>query len=81
MKRNAKRVANLIHQLDEDGVYYLEVERFKEDVNSDLGSGEVFHSSRAWYPTNVTSTTTNFTSSHTSTATIAFNAKIGLVET
>ncbi|XP_030972989.1 protein ASPARTIC PROTEASE IN GUARD CELL 2-like [Quercus lobata] len=42
MKRNAKRVANLIHQLDEDGVYYPEVERFKEDVSSDLGSGESF---------------------------------------
>ena len=42
MKRDAKRVANLIHQLDEDGVYYLEVEHFKEDVGSDLGSGEYF---------------------------------------
>ena len=42
MKRNAKRVANLIHQLDEDGVYYLEVESFKEDVSSDFGSGESF---------------------------------------
>ena len=42
MKRNAKRVANLIPQLDEEGVYYPEVERFKEDVNSDSGSGESF---------------------------------------
>ena len=42
MKRDAKRVANLIHQLDEDGVYYPEVELFKEDVGSDLGSGEYF---------------------------------------
>ncbi|XP_050243863.1 protein ASPARTIC PROTEASE IN GUARD CELL 2-like [Quercus robur] len=42
MKRNAKRVANLIHQLDEDGVYYPEVERFKEDVSSYLRSGEYF---------------------------------------
>ena len=42
MKRDAKRVANLIHQLDEDGVYYLEVERFKEDVGSVSGSGEYF---------------------------------------
>ena len=52
MKRSAKRVANIIHQLDDDGVYHLEVERFKEDVSSDLGSGEVFHSSRAWYTSN-----------------------------
>ena len=42
MKRNAKRVANLIHQLDEDGVYYPEVESFKEDVSSDFGIGEYF---------------------------------------
>ena len=42
MIRNAKRVANLIHQLDEDGVYYLEVESFKEDVSSDFGIGEYF---------------------------------------
>ena len=42
IKRDAKRVANLIHQLDEDGVYYPEVEHFKEDVGSDLGSGEYF---------------------------------------
>ena len=42
IKRDAKRVANLIHQLDEDGVYYPKVERFKEDVGSDLGSGEYF---------------------------------------
>ena len=42
MKRDAKRVANRIHQLDEDGVYYPEVELFKEDVGSDLGSGENF---------------------------------------
>ena len=42
MKRNAKRVANLIHQLDEAGVYYLEVESFKEDVSSDFGIGEYF---------------------------------------
>ena len=42
IKRDAKRVANLIHQLDEDGVYYLEVEHFKEDVGSDLASGEYF---------------------------------------
>ncbi|XP_050243877.1 protein ASPARTIC PROTEASE IN GUARD CELL 2-like [Quercus robur] len=42
MKRNAKRVANLIHQLDEDGVYYPKVKRFKKDVGSDLGSGEYF---------------------------------------
>ena len=42
MKRNAKRVANLIHQLGEDGVYYPEVERFKEDVRSDFRSGEYF---------------------------------------
>ena len=42
MKRNAKRVANLIHQLDEDGVYYLEVESFKEEVISNFGIGEYF---------------------------------------
>ena len=42
MKRDAKRVANYIHQLDKDGVYYPEVELFKEDVGSDLGSGEYF---------------------------------------
>ena len=42
MKRNAIRVANLIPQLDEKVVYYLEVERFKEDVSSDSGSGESF---------------------------------------
>ena len=42
MKRNAKRVANLIHQLDEDGVYYPEVESFKEDVSSDFEIGEYF---------------------------------------
>ena len=42
MKRNAKRVANLIHQLDEDGVYYPEVESFKEDVSSDFRIGEYF---------------------------------------
>ena len=41
-KCNAKRVANLIPQLDEEGVYYPEVERFKEDVSSDSGSGESF---------------------------------------
>ena len=38
MKCNAKRVENLIPQLDEEGVYYPEVERFKEDVSSDSGS-------------------------------------------
>ena len=32
MKRDAKMVANHIHQLDEDRVYYPEVELFKEDV-------------------------------------------------
>ena len=44
MKCNAKRVANLIPQLDEDEdeVYYPEVERFKQDVSSDSGSGESF---------------------------------------
>ncbi|XP_030936755.1 protein ASPARTIC PROTEASE IN GUARD CELL 2-like [Quercus lobata] len=42
MKCDAKRVANLIHQLDEDGVYYHEVEHFKEDEGSDLGSVEYF---------------------------------------
>ncbi|KAK7848501.1 protein aspartic protease in guard cell 2 [Quercus suber] len=42
MKCNAKRVANLIHQLDKDGVYYPEVKRFKEDIGSDLRSGESF---------------------------------------
>ena len=42
MKCNAKKVANLIHQLDEDGVYYPEVESFKEDVSSDFGIGEYF---------------------------------------
>ena len=44
MKCNAKRVANLIPQLDEDEdeVYYPKVERFKEDVSSDSGSGESF---------------------------------------
>ena len=42
MKRNAIRVANLIPQLDEKVVYYLEVERFKEDVSSDFGIGEYF---------------------------------------
>ena len=44
MKSNAKRVANLIPQLDEDEdeVYYPKVERFKEDVSSDSGSGESF---------------------------------------
>ena len=42
MKRDAKRVANHIHQLDEDGIYYPEVERFKENVSSDLGNGEYF---------------------------------------
>nr|POE64298.1 protein aspartic protease in guard cell 2 [Quercus suber] len=42
MKRDAKRVANLIHQLDEDGVYYPGMERFKEDISSDLGSREYF---------------------------------------
>ena len=42
MKCNAKRVANLIHQLDEHGVYYPKVEHFKEVVSSDLGSGESF---------------------------------------
>ena len=42
MKRNAKRVANLIHQLNEEGIYYPKVERFKEEVSSDLGSGESF---------------------------------------
>ena len=38
MKRNAKRVANLIPQLDEERLYSPEVERFKEDVSSDSGS-------------------------------------------
>ncbi|KAK7858726.1 protein aspartic protease in guard cell 2 [Quercus suber] len=42
MKRDAKMVANHIHQLDEDGVYYPKVERFKEDVGSELESGEYF---------------------------------------
>ena len=42
MKCNAKRVANLIPQLDEEGVYYPEVERFKEDVSSDFRIGEYF---------------------------------------
>ena len=42
MKRNAKRVANLIHQLGEDGVYNPEVERFKEDASLYLRSGESF---------------------------------------
>ena len=42
MKHNAKRMANIIPQLDEAGVYYPEVERFKEDVSSDSGSGESF---------------------------------------
>ena len=42
MKRNAKTVANLIQQLDEDGVCYPEVESFKEDVSSDFGIGEYF---------------------------------------
>ncbi|KAK7828319.1 protein aspartic protease in guard cell 2 [Quercus suber] len=42
MKRGAKRVANLVHQFDEDRVHYPEMERFKEDVSSDLGSGEYF---------------------------------------
>ncbi|KAK7828320.1 protein aspartic protease in guard cell 2 [Quercus suber] len=42
MKRDARRVANLIHQLDEDGVYYPGMERFKEDISSDLGSREYF---------------------------------------
>ena len=42
MERNAKRVANFIHQLDKDGVYYPEVESFKEDVSSDFGIGEYF---------------------------------------
>ena len=42
MKRNAKRVINLIHQLDEDGVYYLEVESFKEDVSLHFWIGEYF---------------------------------------
>ena len=42
MKCNAKRVANLIHQLDEEGIYYPKVERLKEEVSSDLGSGESF---------------------------------------
>ncbi|KAL0000274.1 hypothetical protein SO802_019876 [Lithocarpus litseifolius] len=35
-------VANLTHQLDEDGVYYPEMEHFKEDIGSDLESGESF---------------------------------------
>ena len=42
MKCNAKRVANLTHQLYEHGVYYPEVEHFKEVVSLDLGSGEYF---------------------------------------
>ena len=42
MKRNVKRVANLIHQLDEDGIYYPKVESFKEDVNSYFGIWEYF---------------------------------------
>ena len=42
MKRNAKRVANLIHKLEEDGVYYPDVESFKEEVSSDFGIGEYF---------------------------------------
>ena len=42
MKHNSNRVANHIHQLDEDGIYYPEVERFKENVSSDLGNGEYF---------------------------------------
>ena len=42
MKRNAIRVANLIPQLDEKVVYYLEVESFKEDVSSHFWIGEYF---------------------------------------
>ena len=42
MKRNAKRVANLIPQLGEERLYSPKVERFKEDVSSDFGSGESF---------------------------------------
>ena len=42
MKRDANRMANLIRQLDEDGVYYSKVESFNEDVGSYLGSGEYF---------------------------------------
>ena len=42
MKCNAKGMANLIHQLDEDGFYYPEVESFKEDVSSDFGIAEYF---------------------------------------
>ena len=42
MERNAKWVANFIHQLDKDGVYYPEVESFKEDVSSDFGIAEYF---------------------------------------
>ena len=38
MKRNAKRVANLIPQLGEERLYSPKVERFKEDVSSDSGS-------------------------------------------
>ena len=42
MKRDANRMANLIRQLDEYGVYYPKVESFNEDVGSDSGSGEYF---------------------------------------
>ena len=42
MKRNAIRVANLIPQLGEERLYSPKVERFKEDVSSDSGSGESF---------------------------------------
>ena len=42
MKRNAKRVANLIPQLGEERLYSPKVERFKEDVSSDSGSEESF---------------------------------------
>ena len=42
MKCNAKGMANLIHQLDKDGVYYPEVESFNEDVSSDYRFGEYF---------------------------------------
>ena len=50
MKRNAKRVVNLIHQFEEDGVYYPEVESFKEDVSSDFRIGEYFNLVRLGTP-------------------------------
>ena len=50
MERNAKWVANFIHQLDKDGVYYPEVESFKEDVSSDFRIGEYFNLVRLGTP-------------------------------